>query len=115
MVATPSAMMPLGTAAPDFSLPASDGSLHGTVDAAGAPGLLVVFLCNHCPYVKHVADALGRLASGWMGDGLPVIGADLDAAVHAVLAGEAPSGDQRPSVGCSIKWKPGMEPGSAGR
>jgi hypothetical protein len=39
-----------------------------------------------------------------------VTGADLDAAVHAVLAGEAPSGDQRPSVGCSIKWKPGRSP-----
>jgi hypothetical protein len=39
-----------------------------------------------------------------------VTGADLDAAVRAVLAGDPVAGDQRPSVGCSIKWKPGMEP-----
>jgi hypothetical protein len=43
-------------------------------------------------------------------NGVPVTGGDLDAAVRAVLAGEPVPGDQRPSVGCSIKWKPGMEP-----
>jgi peroxiredoxin len=180
-------MLPLGTQAPDFRLPEPDGSLHGPADVADAAGLLVVFLCNHCPYVKHVADGLGRLATGWMDDGLavfginpndvdsypddapelmpvfaaghgwtfpylydesqrvaaaygaactpdfflfdrdralayrgqmdasrpsngvPVTGSDLDAAVRAVLSGEPVSGDQRPSVGCSIKWKPGME------
>ena len=71
MAATPSSMLPLGTQAPDFRLPAPDGSLHGPADAAEAAGLLVVFLCNHCPYVKHVADGLGRLAAGWMDDGWP--------------------------------------------
>ena len=193
MVATPSSMLPLGTRAPDFHLPAPDGSLHGPPDVADAPGLLVAFLCNHCPYVQHVADGLGRLAAGWMDDGLavfginpndvaaysedapermpafaaehgwafpylydetqqvataygaactpdfflfdrdralayrgqmdgsrpsngvPVTGAELDAAAQAVLAGEPAPADQKPSVGCSIKWKPGMEPGSAGR
>jgi hypothetical protein len=43
-------------------------------------------------------------------NGVPVTGSDLDAAVGAVLSGGPVSGDQRPSVGCSIKWKPGMEP-----
>jgi len=181
-------MLPLGTRAPEFRLSAPDGSQHGPADVADAAGLLVVFLCNHCPYVKHVADGLGRLATGWMDDGLavfginpndvdaypedapermpafaaqhaltfpylydetqqvaaaygavctpdfflfdrdlalayrgqmdgsrpsngvPVTGTDLDAAVRAVLANEPVPSDQRPSVGCSIKWKPGMEP-----
>ena len=82
MVATPSSMLPLGTHTPEFRLPAPDGSLHGPADVADAAGLLVVFLCNHCPYVKHVADGLGRLAAGWMDDGLAVLGVnpnDVDA------------------------------------
>jgi thiol-disulfide isomerase/thioredoxin len=193
MVATPSVMLPLGTPAPDFRLPAPDGSWHGTAEVADAPGLLVAFVCNHCPYVKHVADGLGRLARAWVADGLavlavnpndvaaypddapdrmpafaaeygwdfpylydetqdtaaaygaactpdfflfdgdralayrgqmdgsrpsngvPVTGADLDAAVRAVLAGDPVGRDQKPSVGCSIKWKPGRQPSPAGR
>jgi peroxiredoxin len=189
MVATPSAQVPLGTQAPDFTLPAPDGSKFGTADVADAPGLLVAFVCNHCPYVQHVASGLGRVAAGWMADGLaviavnpndvaaypadapehmpafaaehgwsfpylhdetqevaaayraactpdfflfdaerrlvyrgqmdasrpgngvPVTGDDLDAAVRAMLAGDAVATDQAPSVGCSIKWKPGNEPG----
>lgn len=155
---------------------------------AGAPALLVAFVCNHCPYVKHVADQLGRLAKQWTDAGLailavnpndveaypddspprmkefaaahgwdfpylvdetqqvalayhaactpdfflfdrdrrlayrgrldgsrpnsgdPVTGEDLGAAIDAVLAGQAPSAEQRPSLGCSIKWKAGNEP-----
>jgi peroxiredoxin len=185
MVATPSAMLPLGTAAPDFRLPAPDSSYHGPGDTPDAAGLLVMFLCNHCPFVQHVADGLGRLASRWMDDGLAVVGinpndaaaypddapermpafaarhgwtfpyvydetqevataygaactpdfflfdrqrrlayrgqlddsrpsngvlvsgGDLDAAVRAVLAGTAPAAEQKPSMGCSIKWKAG--------
>lgn len=192
MVATPSTMLPLGTTAPDFRLPAPDGSLHGPSDADGAPGVLVAFVCNHCPYVQHLADELGSMSAGWIsdglavfgvasndlttypedgpahmpgfakahgwtfpylldesqdvaksyraactpdfflfdsdrrlvyrgqfdasrpGDGAPVTGHDLDAAVRAVLAGEPVAGDQRPSVGCNIKWIPGNEPDWAG-
>jgi peroxiredoxin len=184
-MAATSSMLPLGTKAPDFRLPAPDGSMHGPDDLPDAPGLLVAFLCNHCPYVQHVADELGRVTTRWMdaglatfginpndvaaypedapdrmpafasqhawafpylydetqevaaaygaactpdfflfdrnralayrgqmdasrpGNGVPVTGADLDAAVQAVLAGEPAPPDQRPSMGCSIKWKPG--------
>jgi hypothetical protein len=52
----------------------------------------------------------GQMDGSRPSNGVPVTGADLDAAVRAVLAGEPVPGDQRPSVGCSIKWKPGMGP-----
>jgi peroxiredoxin len=191
MALTPSTMLPLGTVAPDFELPETVGG--GTVrrsDFDGKPALLVMFLCNHCPYVKHVRDALADLAQQWMdrgvavvgisandavgypqdgpermkeealaagygfpylydatqevakayraactpdfflfdgqrrlvyrgqlddsrpGNGRPVTGADLGAACEAVLGGRVPSADQRPSLGCNIKWKPGNEPAS---
>ena len=56
MVLTPSTMLPLGTKAPDFSLVNVDGRTVSLADFAGEPALLVIFLCNHCPYVKHVAE-----------------------------------------------------------
>lgn len=192
MARTPSTMLPLGTPAPPFSLPdhgdAPGGKLISLDDFAGAPALLVVFMCNHCPFVQHVAGelaALGRdLAArgvamvginsndvaaypddnpermaeeaqrqGWTfpylldatqdvakayraactpdfylldgdrrlvyrgqldasrpGNGVAVTGADLRAAVDAVLSGGQVSNDQRASLGCNIKWKPGNEP-----
>jgi peroxiredoxin len=73
MVAVSSTMLPLGTEAPDFVLRAPDGSTHALADSAGAPALLVAFVCNHCPYVKHVAPALGRLAAGWQERGVAVV------------------------------------------
>jgi peroxiredoxin len=188
MALTPSAMLPLGTKAPPFRLPDPAGRLVALGDFAAQPTLAVMFLCNHCPYVKHLADGVARFARDYAGRGLavvainpndaerypddapprmaeeaarrgylfpylfdesqavakayqaactpefylfdgerrlvyrgqfdgsrpgnaiPVTGADLRAAVDAVLAGGAPSVDQKPSVGCSIKWKPGGEP-----
>ncbi|MCA9100772.1 MAG: thioredoxin family protein [Planctomycetales bacterium] len=188
MVLTPSTMLPLGTSAPDFSLPNVDGQTVSLADFADAPTLLVVFMCNHCPYVKHVAAGLAALARDYqakgvavvginsndadnypddspaaMADearsrgytfpylydetqetakaykaactpdffvfdgqqqlvyrgqmdgsrpdsGLPVNGADLRAALDAVLAGDEVPADQTPSIGCNIKWKPGNAP-----
>jgi peroxiredoxin len=54
-------MLPLGTPAPAFRLPDADGGLHSLDDAAGSKAYLVMFICNHCPFVKHVADELARL------------------------------------------------------
>ncbi|MCA9238814.1 MAG: thioredoxin family protein [Planctomycetales bacterium] len=188
MVRTPSTMLPLGTPAPEFSLPNVDGSTVSLSDFAGAKGLLVVFMCNHCPFVIHIAEQLAAFADEYMPRGLavvgissndvsthpqdspekmkqeaaargykfpylydesqdvavaykaactpdfflfdadrklvyrgqfdssrpesgiPVTGEDLRAAADAVLAGQKPSGDQRPSIGCNIKWTPGQEP-----
>jgi peroxiredoxin len=196
MAATASTMLPLGTAAPDFHLPDATGRLVSRDDFAASPALLVMFLCNHCPYVKHVAEEVVRLSREYQargvgivaissndiaqypedgpdrmaqvaaamgftvpylydetqevakayraactpdfflfdagrrlvyrgqldgarpGNGVPVSGLDLRAALDAVLAGRPVSGPQHPSLGCSIKWKPGndpdfMEPGRA--
>lgn len=188
MVRTLSTMLPLGTPAPDFALPNIDGSIVSLNDFRNSPALLVMFICNHCPYVKHIADPLARLCAEYQGKGVaivavnsndvvgypddapakmaaeaaargyafpylfdetqevakayraactpdfyvfdrdrrlvyrgqlddsrpsngkPVTGADLRAALDAVLAGRQPPADQRPSMGCNIKWKPGNEP-----
>ncbi|MFM8379486.1 MAG: thioredoxin family protein [Planctomycetia bacterium] len=188
MVRTPSTMLPLGTPAPDFSLPSVDGRTLSLADVAGEKGTLVMFICNHCPFVKHVADELaalgreylprgvgvvaissndvashpadspeqmvheaeqrgyvfpylydetqavaqayhaactpdfflfdasrklvyrGQLDASRPGNGIPLTGADLRAALDAVLAGRPVATDQIPSLGCNIKWKPGNEP-----
>lgn len=73
MVAVNSTMLPLGTRVPDFRLPDAAGTLHGPADVVGAAGLLVAFVCNHCPYVLHIAPTLGRRARQWMGQGLAVL------------------------------------------
>jgi len=188
MSLTPSTMLPLGTTAPGFRLPDTDGKTVSLDDFQGAPGLLVIFLCNHCPYVKHVQHELaqlvkeyqakqiavvgissndavaypddspammvkekakvgytfpylcdetqkvalayqaactpdfyvfdrnqqlvyrGQMDSSRPGNPVPVTGNDLRAALDAVLAGKPVSPDQRPSMGCNIKWKPGNQP-----
>jgi peroxiredoxin len=51
-----------GDQAPDFSLPDVSGRVVSRADASGPAGLLIVFACNHCPFVIHLADALGDLA-----------------------------------------------------
>lgn len=74
MVRTASTMLPLGTAAPAFSLPNTDGKLVSLADYGGKKALLVIFMCNHCPYVKHVAEQLKSLADDYMGQGVGVVG-----------------------------------------
>jgi len=187
-MAVNSTMLPLGTEAPDFALPDPAGTVWTLRDFDGASALLVVFLCNHCPYVKHLGRELGLLTQRFIARGVGVVGInsndadaypedapehmvvearrlgydfpylvdadqiaarayraactpdfflfdgerhlayrgqfddsrpgsdvgvtgrDLKAAVDAVLAGEPVAEPQRPSIGCSIKWKPGNEP-----
>lgn len=73
MSLTPSTMLPLGTEAPDFSLPGGDGDMVSLADFAGAPALLVMFICNHCPYVKHVAPELAKLGTEYQEQGVAVV------------------------------------------
>ncbi len=74
MTLTPSAMMPLGTRAPDFSLlNVSSGQLETLQDGAGAQGTLIAFICNHCPYVRHIEDELIELAWDYQPRGIGVI------------------------------------------
>lgn len=180
--------LPLGSTAPEFELPDASGRVFTLDDIRGPHGLLVMFVCNHCPFVIHLAPALAAFARELEGQGIgvvainandvanypadapermlefaaqhnwnfpylidasqevahayvaactpdfylfdgalglfycgqfdasrprnsvPVTGADLRAAVAALLAGEAAPQPQRPSTGCNIKWKPGNEP-----
>ena len=188
MVAVNSTMLPLGTSAPDFRLPDTNGKSVSLADFKDKPALLVIFMCNHCPYVKHIRAGLAQLAGDYLprgvaivginsndvashpedspakmaeevklagygfpylydasqavaktyhaactpdiylfdrsrrlvyrgqfddsrpGNGIPVTGKDLRAALDAVLAGKAPSTFQAPSIGCNIKWKHGNAP-----
>lgn len=74
MVRTPSTMLPLGTPAPDFSLVNVDGQTVSLSDFSDAPALLVIFMCNHCPYVIHVADYLAQLTHEYLNRGVAVVG-----------------------------------------
>ncbi len=188
MVATPSTMLPLGTKAPPFSLPDTEGRTVSLADFDGVPALLVMFICNHCPFVKHIRSHLAQFGQEYQprglgivaitsndvvrhpddspakmreeaaavgytfpylfdesqavakdyraactpdffmfdhdfrlvyrgqfddsrpGNDIPVTGSDLRAAAAAVLEGGQIAADQKPSIGCNIKWKAGNEP-----
>jgi peroxiredoxin len=192
MAAASSTMLELSTPIPSFSLPNTLSKEHvASSQLVGAPALVVAFICNHCPYVKHILrelaefgrecssrgvqmvgissndetmypddapakmaelgraigftfpylydgdqrvarafravctpefyvfDDTGKLAyrgqfdDSRPGNGKPVTGRDVRAAVEALLAGRSPDERQVPSVGCSIKWKPGHAPAYA--
>jgi len=188
MAVTASKMLPLGTSAPDFDLPDTQGNMVSSGDFTGVPALLIIFMCNHCPFVKHILGAMvelvreyqakgaavvginsndainftedrpemmakaakesdftfpylydetqevakayraactpdfflfdsertlvyrGQMDDSRPGTGIPVTGADLTAAIDAVLEGRPVSEEQKPSMGCNIKWKQGNEP-----
>lgn len=188
MVKTASTMLPLGTKAPDFSLVNVDGRTVSLDAAQGAPATVIMFICNHCPFVKHLADDLAAFAREYQskgvavfginsndvsnhpedspeqmvheaekrgyvfpylfdetqevakayraactpdffvfdgelrlvyrgqfdasrpGNGAPITGNDLRAAVDAVLAGQPVQDEQTPSIGCNIKWKENSAP-----
>lgn len=66
-------MVELGSPAPDFLLPDTEGKTVRLADFAGRP-LLVIFLCNHCPYVKHIANDLAQVTGKYMQKGVAVVG-----------------------------------------
>jgi peroxiredoxin len=74
MVAVNSTMLPLGTEAPDFRLPDPSGIIVSLADFRSAPALLVIFMCNHCPYVKHIRDGLAKLARDYRQHDVAVVG-----------------------------------------
>ena len=83
MVKTASTMLPLGTQAPDFSLHNVDGQLISLAEFADARALLVVFMCNHCPFVKHLANELANLTREYQVKGVAVVGINSnDASTH---------------------------------
>ncbi|HVZ38980.1 MAG TPA: thioredoxin family protein [Candidatus Kapabacteria bacterium] len=184
MAATPSVMIPLGTAAPEFTLVDSvSGRTMSLGELKSEVATVVMFICNHCPYVVHVREGLialardyaprgvsfiavssndavaypddgpermreeamkygypfpylfderqevarayqaactpdiyvfdaslhliyrGQLDASRPGNGVPVTGADVRGALDAAIAGTPVNPDQRPSIGCNIKWK----------
>lgn len=74
MVAVESTMLALGTQAPGFALPDPAGKTWSLEDVAGARGTLVAFVCNHCPYVRHIAVDFGEAAARWSEAGVGVVG-----------------------------------------
>ena len=73
MVATPSTMLALGTPLPAFSLPDFDGRLVSSSDFAQAPALLVAFICQHCPFVRHIRSEFSRFAREYQARGLAIV------------------------------------------
>lgn len=188
MALTPSNMLDLGTLAPNFSLPGTDGRIVTLDNFKESKAMLVIFMCNHCPYVKHIRAGLALLAKdlqslgvgvaginsndvrnypqdnlenmtreieeagytfpylmdetqetakaykaactpdfflfdqsrrlvyrGQMddsrpGNGLPVTGRDIREAVDCILNNKPVTPNQKPSIGCNIKWKAGNAP-----
>ena len=73
MAETPSSMVALGTAAPDFKLPDTTGKLVALADFKDEPALLVMFICNHCPFVKHIRSGLAQFGRAYHGRGLAIV------------------------------------------
>ncbi len=73
MVRVPSTMLPLGTVAPGFSLPNIDGTIVEKSAFAGDAPLLVMFICNHCPFVKHLRSGLARLGHDYQETALKIV------------------------------------------
>ncbi len=73
MAATPSTMLELGTPAPRFRLPDPSGTLHSLEEVAGENGLVVMFICNHCPFVVHIRRGLAQFGRDYARSGLGVV------------------------------------------
>ena len=73
MARTPSTMVPLGTKAPDFKLPDPSGKIYARDDFTQGAGLLVMFICNHCPFVKHMRAELAEFARDYQPKGLHIV------------------------------------------
>ena len=74
MVMTASTMLPLGTPAPDFSLPDTKSNIISIDDFKDTPALLVIFMCNHCPFVKHILKGMVELVKKYQEKGVAVVG-----------------------------------------
>ncbi len=66
-------MLPLGTTAPDFRLPDTNGKLVSLGQFTGQPALLVMFICNHCPFVKHIRSELANIGRDYSTRGVGII------------------------------------------
>jgi thiol-disulfide isomerase/thioredoxin len=103
MALTPSTMRDLGTTAPDFSLPTADGKLIHRRDFLGKP-LLVMFICNHCPFVKHLRTHLAKLGKEYLEKGVAIVGINANDAVNYPDDNPAKMLDEIRSVGYTFPY-----------
>lgn len=103
MVKTASTMLSLGTQAPDFSLVNVDGRMLSRIDFAGKP-LLVVFMCNHCPFVIHIRRALQEFAAEYQVKGLAIVGISSNDVVAYPQDGPEKMKDEAITAGYSFPY-----------
>ena len=99
MVAVNSTMLPLGTNAPDFRLSDPSGKVFSLADFKRASALLVVFMCNHCPYVKHIRNGLARLARDYQPRGVAVVGVNANDVANFPADSPAKMAEEAASAG----------------
>lgn len=101
MAETPSTrMLPLGAAAPDFSLPDATGKPVSLAEVRGPAGLVMIFACNHCPFVVHLAPAIGRLAEEMTAQGMGFVA--INANDTARYPADAP--EKMPAFAAAYGW-----------
>ena len=103
MVKTASTMLPLGTQAPDFALVNVDGTTVTRGDFAGKP-LLVIFMCNHCPFVVHLRDALAAFGSEYLEKGLAIVGVSSNDVEKYPQDGPEPMKEEAASAGYTFPY-----------
>jgi peroxiredoxin len=97
-------MLPLGTQAPDFALPDTDGQIVRLSDFAGKSAMLVIFMCNHCPYVVHIADHLAALGKEYQARNVGIVGINANDAARYPDDSPAKMKDEKQRRGYSFPY-----------
>ena len=92
-------MLPLGTAAPDFKLPDTNGKIVSPADFKDTSALLVIFMCNHCPYVVHIRSGLAQLARDYAPRNVGIVGINSNDAKNYPADSPAKMKDEVKSAG----------------
>lgn len=104
MALTKSQMLPLGTPAPDFQLPDFSGRFFSLSDFKDAPALLVMFICNHCPYVQHVRPTLAKLTNEYDRKGVASVGINSNDVARYAADSPAMMQEEARSAGYSFPY-----------
>jgi len=99
MAETPSTMLDLGTPAPDFRLPDTEGRIVSRADFRDAKALLVMFICNHCPFVKHVRHELARVGKEYQARDVAIVGISSNDAVAYPADGPDAMREEKEQIG----------------
>jgi len=97
-------MLPLGTSAPDFHLPDTNGKMVSPADFKSAPALLVIFMCNHCPYVIHIRAGLAQLGRDYQAKGVAMVGINSNDAVNYPADSPTRMKDEARSAGYTFPY-----------